>query len=71
MVGSMAWEGAGLGSASLAASGGTRRSFRTGREATSRPVPHGEAMTYGASLGIGSEDLQRADIRYRKRMGIV
>ena len=32
---------------------------------------HGEAMTYGASLGIGSEDIQRADIRYRKRMGIV
>ncbi len=32
---------------------------------------HAETMAYAASLGVHAEDVQRADIRYRKRMGIV
>ena len=32
---------------------------------------HAETMAYAAGLGVEAEDVQRADIRYRKRMGIV
>ncbi len=31
---------------------------------------HAETMAYAAGLGVEAEDIQRADIRYRKRMGI-
>jgi hypothetical protein len=32
---------------------------------------HAETMAYAAGLEVETEDVQRADIRYRKRMGIV
>lgn len=32
---------------------------------------HAETLAYAAGLGVEAEDVQRADIRYRKRMGIV